>query len=77
MAPESILVVDDDPNILEVIRTRLGAAGYAVATAETADDALAKAAEEPFNLVVTDLKLAADDGLELMAKLLLRIPTCR
>ena len=55
MSPENILVVDDDPNILEVIRTRLGAAGYAVATAETADDALAKAAEEPFNLVITDL----------------------
>ena len=68
MDPERILVVDDDPNILEVVRARLEAEGYAVTAAMTAEEAKAKAREEPFNLVITDLKLASSDGLELMER---------
>jgi two-component system response regulator GlrR len=71
---ERILVVDDDPNILEVIRARLEAEGYGVATAMTAEEALARAKEESFNLAITDLKLAPSDGLELMENLLLLHP---
>jgi two-component system response regulator GlrR len=74
MDREKILVVDDDSNILEVIRARLEAEDYVVATAMTAEDALAKAKEESFNLVITDLKLTSSDGLELMENLLLLNP---
>jgi len=74
MDREKILVIDDDCNILEVIRARLEAEDYAVTTATTAEEALAKAKEEFFNLVITDLKLYSTDGLELMENLLLLHP---
>ncbi len=70
MDAEKILLVDDDADILEVVRARLENEGYAVATAMTADEAEAKARDEAFHLVITDLKLAASDGLELMERLL-------
>jgi len=74
MDRDKILVVDDDPNILEVIRARLEAQDYDITTAMTAAEALAKAGEESFNLVITDLRLASTDGLELMEDLLLLNP---
>jgi len=74
MAAEKILVVDDETNILEVLKIRLEAEGYAVTAVETAGEALAKAREEFFNLAITDLKLGSADGLELMENLLLINP---
>jgi two-component system response regulator GlrR len=74
MDRERILVVDDDPNILEVIRARLDAQGYDIFTAMTAEDALAVAREESLNLVITDFKLASTDGLALMEDLHLLYP---
>ena len=38
----SILVVDDDPDLLRLMQIRLTAAGYAVSTAESAERALAQ-----------------------------------
>ena len=74
MNRDRILVVDDDPNILEVVRARLEAEGYTVTAVATAAEAQAKAKEEAFNLAITDLKLASADGLDLMADLLLLDP---
>ena len=74
MADEKILVVDDDANILEVIKIRLEAEGYQVTAVESAEKALAKAREEFFNLAITDLKLGSTDGIELMENLLLINP---
>ncbi len=74
MDREKILVIDDDPNILEVITARLEAENYAVLTAVTAEEALAKAKDESLNLVISDLKLPSMDGLELLDNLLLLNP---
>ncbi len=74
MADEKILVVDDDVNILEVIKIRLEAEGYQVTAVESAEEALAKAREEFFHLAITDLKLGSSDGIELMENLLLINP---
>jgi len=74
MAAEKILVVDDETNILEVLKIRLEAEGYAVTAVETAGEAISKAREEFFNLAITDLKLGSADGLELMENLLLINP---
>ena len=67
---ERILVVDDDPNMLEVIRARVEAEGYAALAVPTAEEALAAARDGAFHLAITDLKLASADGLELMESLL-------
>ena len=64
-----ILVVDDDRNILKVIKLRLEAENYQVVTATDAEDALAKARNEGFDLALLDLKLIGRNGIELMGDL--------
>jgi two-component system response regulator GlrR len=64
-----ILVVDDDPNILKVIRMRLEGEGYRVSTAEKAEDAITRAREGTFHLALVDLKLPEKDGIGVMKEL--------
>jgi two-component system response regulator GlrR len=61
-----ILVVDDDRNILQVIKMRLASGGYQVTTTGNAQEALNLAKQEPFDLLVLDLKLDGEDGISLM-----------
>ncbi len=61
-----ILVVDDDRNILQVIKMRLVSGGYHVTTTGNAKEALSLAKQEPFDLMVLDLKLDEEDGISLM-----------
>ncbi len=61
-----ILVVDDDRNILQVIKMRLVSGGYQVTTTGSAKEALNLAEQEPFDLLVLDLKLDGEDGISLM-----------
>ena len=65
---DKILVVDDDRSILKVIKLRLEAENYQVVTATGAEDALAKAWDEGFDLALLDLKLIGRDGIELMGE---------
>jgi two-component system, NtrC family, response regulator GlrR len=60
-----ILLVDDDKDLLHLISMRLGATGYAVATAESGESALAAMAVSPPDLVITDLRMEGMDGLAL------------
>ena len=66
---EKILVVDDDPSILKVIRMRLEAEGYHVTTAIHAQKALRLAQESMFDFALVDLKLNGKNGIELMEDL--------
>src|SRR5215203_1189914 len=56
----SVLVVDDDPDLLRLMQIRLSAAGYAVTTAESAQLAVARP-----RVVVTDLRMSGMDGMAL------------
>ena len=69
MAGEHILIVDDDKNMLEVLRLRLETEGYKVTSTNMAKDALTMAKDELFDLALVDLKLNGNDGIELMQKL--------
>ncbi len=60
---QCILVVDDDPQIVRLVRSYLEQAGFAVITAEDGDDALHLIRGEHPNLVVLDLMLPGRDGL--------------
>ena len=64
-----ILVVDDDANILKVIRKRLESEGFQVATAIRAAEATGLILEENFDLALVDLKLAETDGIRLMEEM--------
>ena len=61
-----ILVVDDDVNILKVIKMRLEAEGYRVTTAGKAKTALKLATDDAFDFALVDLKLNGTNGIQLM-----------
>ncbi len=68
-ATATILVVEDDPGIAELERSRLDEAGYRVLLAETADDALREVAGGGIDLVLLDYRLpGGTDGLDLYAR---------
>ncbi len=63
MAKEKILVVDDEADILELVRYNLSREGYHVTGTLTGEDALRKVRSDPFDLIVLDLMLPGMDGL--------------
>jgi DNA-binding response OmpR family regulator len=65
----SVLVVDDEPTIAEVVARYLERAGYHTAIAHDGDQALACADRRRPDLVVLDLMLPGVDGLEVMRRL--------
>ncbi len=64
-----ILVVDDEPGVLTTIQAILDMEGYAVQGAATGRNALNAVREQTFDLILTDLRLGSDDGLEMLAEL--------
>jgi len=65
----AILVVDDDPQVLEVVGEMLRLAGYRVATAVDGRDAVAQFRGDVFDLVITDLIMPEKEGLETIAEM--------
>ena len=63
METGSVLVVDDDPKILELVRVYLQRAGYTVLTAADGEDALRKVEAHRPNLMVLDVMLPNVNGL--------------
>jgi len=57
-----VLVVDDDPILLEMIDTMVSMAGYRVRTAEDGLDALDRVAEEMPGLILLDMMMPRMDG---------------
>ena len=70
MARNKVLVVDDEKNQREIYTLILGDDGYEVTTAQSGEQALRFAGEKPFDLVLTDYKMAGMDGLTLLNELL-------
>jgi two-component system alkaline phosphatase synthesis response regulator PhoP len=69
MANENILIVDDEEDVLELIRYNLDRSGYHVETASSGEEALTKAREKLPDLVILDLMLPGIDGLEVCRQL--------
>ena len=70
MAPNpTILVVDDEPDIRELVRLHLAQEGYAVCEAESGERAIAVAAAERPALIMLDLMLPGADGFEVCRQL--------
>jgi DNA-binding NtrC family response regulator len=63
---QTILVVDDDLHILEVIEARLTSAGYKVLTAASAEEALRSIKTHQIDLMVSDVRMPGVGGLELL-----------
>jgi len=61
---ESVLVVDDEPDIVEIVQYNLEKAGYTVFTAEDGTTALKFARETALSLIVLDLMLPGLEGTD-------------
>jgi two-component system OmpR family response regulator len=64
-----VLVVDDEPNIRDLVETALRFHGFAVATAATGNEALRRARDERPQLIVLDVMLPDLDGFEVCRRL--------
>jgi class 3 adenylate cyclase len=67
--PAHILVVDDVADNVEILRMRLGALGYQVDEASDGEQALAKVAANPPDLVLLDIMMPKIDGLEVVRRI--------
>ncbi len=66
MGSAKLLVVDDDRNLLELMKMRLESSGFGVTAARDEAEALVMVAQQAFDLAVIDLQLVHKDGISLM-----------
>jgi two-component system phosphate regulon response regulator PhoB len=69
MRKEKILVVDDEEDILELVRHHLNREGYEVRCAASGEAAIQSAKSETLDLIILDLMLPGIDGLEVTRRL--------
>ncbi|MDH4462678.1 MAG: sigma 54-interacting transcriptional regulator [Acidovorax sp.] len=74
-APQRILVVDDDADMLRLLSLRLNAAGYEVVAVASAEAALAQLDVARPQLVLSDVRLPGRDGLALFDEVRARHPS--
>jgi two-component system response regulator GlrR len=74
MPTGKMLVVDDDQNLLELLKMRLESADYEVTTASREENALQAIKGQVFDLAIVDLQLAERDGISIMEELHLILP---
>jgi signal transduction histidine kinase len=69
-----VLVVDDEPSVLETISAILTREGYQVVAAGDVDQALSHLQDGPFDVALTDLRMEGLSGLNLLAEIRRRWP---
>jgi two-component system, OmpR family, KDP operon response regulator KdpE len=69
MRKQLVMVVDDEPSILRLVRAKLQADGYAVVTAESGAQALELLDDQRPELIVLDVMMPAMDGFEALRRI--------
>jgi DNA-binding NtrC family response regulator len=69
MQTQSILIVEDDPDVRAMLTRTLGCSGYAVDSAVDGAEALDKFRDNRFNLVITDVRLPRMNGLQVLGEI--------
>jgi len=77
VTPGTILIVDDERAVRELVAAALARAGFEVRTASTAEEALDLEARHPVDLLVTDVILPKISGPELANQIRRRSPHTR
>ena len=70
---EKILIVDDEPDSLEILDAILTREKYQVLSASGGDEAIDLFKSEPIDLVITDMQMPGMDGMEVLEKVTERI----
>ena len=68
-ASKKILIVDDEPYVIHVVRFKLEQAGYEILVANNANTAYDMACADAPDLVITDFQMPGSSGLDLAMKL--------
>lgn len=71
---QSVLVVDDDHNVLEVLDARLSSCGFTVYKADGGRKALQILETQRIDLVVSDVKMPEMDGMALLSEIIQKLP---
>ena len=66
---QRILVVDDEPQMRQLLSMYLTQKGFQTSAAATSEEALRKVREKPVDCVVLDINLGGEDGLQILANL--------
>jgi CheY-like chemotaxis protein len=74
--PSSVLVIDDEPVVLDLFQRVLGEKGLLIRTAQNADEALAILEREGFGCVLADKNLPGLDGIEIVRRVRQSQPWC-
>jgi two-component system OmpR family response regulator len=69
MSARRVLVVDDEPRILDIVKYFLEQGGYTVEAVDGGEKALSAARKKPFDVAVLDIVLVGDSGYEVAGKL--------
>ena len=77
MPPCSILIVDDEPGIRELLTMILEAAGHSVVVAEDGMEAPKVMASRAIDVVITDLLMPERDGLEFITEVRKKYPAVK
>lgn len=78
LPPHRLLLVDDDPVLLETLTDLLRHEGFAVSTAESGEGGIRmlQGANPPFDLVITDLVMPGKSGMDVLQKAIELNPGC-
>jgi DNA-binding response OmpR family regulator len=69
MPKDSILVIDDDPDTIELLRIVFNVRGREITGAHTGNEGLRLAHEQPFDLILVDVMMPDIDGYEVCRRL--------
>lgn len=69
MRKTTILVVDDEPDIIEILRFNLEKEGYCVVSASNGEEGISKAEQHLPNLIILDIMMPEIDGVEVCRRL--------
>src|SRR5450631_3430340 len=69
MIKGKLLIVDDELSVRDSLAKWFAEEGYDVATAESANEALTRVAEQTFDVALVDIKMRGTDGIELQRRL--------
>jgi two-component system, OmpR family, response regulator CpxR len=64
-----VLLIDDEPQFVEVLAERLEARGFIVQTALTGDEGLAKLQEQEADVAILDVQMPGRDGVETLREI--------